>query len=447
MQDSGSNYHPCQYNQEIGARTFCVLHFLRYNGLPARKIGVRLKVSPFSLVTTVFRAFRHRDYRLLWTSLLLGGSGYWILVTAQGWLVLELTDSAFWVGMVVFCAGIPPLFLAPFGGVFADRFDQRNLLIFCRVGSVFLIMALATITIMGLVTVWHIIIISILAGIIWAVGDPTVMAIVPRVVAMEDLMNAVALSSTSWQVSRFIGPAIAGALIGAISIGGCFYFAGVSYVLALLLVLLMRSLPAHSVAQQATVLENLSEGVGYVVRNRALLMIMLLVTVACLFALPYAWMMPVFARDVLGRDVGGYSQLMMATGAGAIAGALTVASLGRFQRKGWLLIVTGLAFSVTLVLFAVSKSFFLSLVLAVLVAATAAIFFAVANTLIQTIIPDHFRGRVMGLYVIIWYLPGSLIIGAAADRVGVQLAVAAGGLVCLVSILAAALRFPALRRL
>ncbi len=404
--------------------------------------------TPFtSVVRTVFRAFRHRDYAFLWAGLLGGGSGYWVMITAQGWLVLELTDSAFWLGMVVFCASIPPLFLAPLGGVFADRFDQRRLLLFCRLGSILLTLALATFTITGMVTVWHIVAIAILAGVIWSVGDPTVMAIVPRVVPLDDLMNAVALSSTAWQVSRFIGPAVAGALIGTIGVGGCFYAAVLCYVLGWLSVLMMQPLPPRLTTQQATVVDNLSEGAVYLLKNKVVLVIMLLVTVACLFALPYAWMMPVFARDVLGQGAEGYSQLMMATGAGAIAGALTVASLGKFQRKGWLLIAGGLIFGIALVLFAASESFVLSLVLAAIVAAAAAIFFAVANTLIQSIIPDNFRGRVMGLYVIIWYLPGSLIIGAAADRVGAQLATAAGSLAFLVSISGAALFFPSLRKL
>lgn len=369
------------------------------------------------------------------------------MVTAQGWLVLELTDSAFWVGMVVFCASIPPLFLAPLGGVFADKFDQRKLLLFCRLGAVLLIMALATFTITGVVTVWHIVAISLLAGVIWSVGDPTIMAVVPRVVPPDDLMNAVALSSTAWQVSRFIGPAVAGVLIGVIGTGGCFYVAGLCYILAWLLVLMMQPLPPYLTAQQASVVDNLGEGATYLVRNRTVLVIMVLVTVACLFALPYAWMMPVFARDVLGVGAGGYSQLMMATGAGAIAGALTVASLGKFQHKGWLLIIGGLVFGVTLILFSASGSFPLSLLLAAMVAAAAAIFFAVANTLIQSIIPDSFRGRVMGLYVIIWYLPGSLIIGAVADWAGVQLATAAGGLTFLLCVVGVALLFSSLHRL
>lgn len=400
-----------------------------------------------SAVISIFRAFRHRDYALLWASLLAGGSGYWIMITAQGWLVLELTDSAFWVGMVVFCASIPPLFLAPLGGVFADRFDQRRLLLFCRLGALSLIVALATFTITGTVTVWHIVAISVLAGVVWSVGDPTIMAIVPRVVPLEDLMNAVALGSTAWQVSRFIGPAVAGALIGVINTGGCFYVAGLCYGVGWLLVLMMQPLPPYSAARQSSVVDNLGEGASYILNNKLVMVVMLLVMVACLFALPYAWMMPVFAREVLGLGAEGYSQLMMATGAGAIAGALTVAALGKFQHKGWLLIIGGLIFGVTLILFALSESFLLSLILAVMVAGAAAIFFAVANTLIQSIIPDSFRGRVMGLYVIIWYFPGSLIIGAAADRAGVQPAIAAGGLIFLLSVLAAALLSPPLRKL
>jgi len=179
------------------------------------------------------------------------------------------------------------------------------------------------------------------------------------------------------------------------------------------------------------------------------LMLILLMAVVALFALPYLWLMPVFARDVLGLGEAGYSQLMMSVGAGGLGGGIIAAKLGDFQRKGWLLIGSALTFTVTLILFAMSRSFPLSLVLAVIIGGANGIFIAVTDALLLSIIPDEFRGRVMGLFIITWYLPsiGSLMLGAATDWVGLPVAVIAGALICTVFILVAVLRLPALRRL
>ena len=396
----------------------------------------------------VFRSLRHRNYRLLWVNRLAVFSGYWIQITAQGWLVLQLTDSAFWVGMIAFLEGIPALFISPFGGLYADRFDRRKLMLFGNGISAILIFLLATLTSTGIIAIWHIVAISVLIGTVWALTDPASMAIIPSLVTPDDLMNATAMHALAWEIGRFIGPAIAGVLMGLVALGGTFYGAGIVSVVAFLLLSCIRP-PAMVITMRTSIGKDIKEGLSYIKSNKVVLMLILLMAVVALFALPYVWLMPVFARDVLGVGEAGYSQLMMAVGAGGLIGGITAANLGNFKRKGWLLIGSVLTFAGTLILFAMSRSFPLSLVLAVINGSANGIFIAVTDALLLSIIPDKFRGRVMGLFIITWYLPsiGSLMLGSATDWVGLPVAMIAGVLICIVFILGTILRLPALRRL
>ena len=396
----------------------------------------------------VFRSLRHRDYRLLLGGSITYSSGYWILVTAQGWLVLQLTDSAFWVGMIAFIVGIPSLFLCPFGGLYADRLDRRKLLLFGQVLSALPILLLATLTSTGVIAIWHIAAISVFIGIVWALTDPAYLAIIPSLVTPRELTNAIAMETLTWQLSRFIGPAIAGVLLSLVAMGGTFYGAGIAFVVAFLLLSRMRS-PAPVTTRRASIGKDIREGLSFIRSNKVALTLILMVAGVSLFALPCFWLMPVFARDVLGVGEAGYAQLMMAVGAGGLAGGLAAAKLGDFKRKGWLLIGSALTFTVLLILFAMSRAFPLSLVLAVIIGGANGLFQAVAVALLLSITPDRLRGRVMGLFIITWQLPsiGSLMLGAATDWVGLPVAVVAGALISIVFILGAALRLPALRRL
>ena len=396
----------------------------------------------------VFRSLRHRNYRLLWVNHLFVLAGYWILLMAQGWLVLQLTDSAFWVGLIAFIVGIPGLFLSPFGGLYADRFDRRKLMLFGHGISALLILLLATLTSTGVIAIWHIAVLSVLLGIVWALTDPAYMAIIPSLVTPDDLMNAMAMNTLAGRLSRFIGPAIAGVLMSLLAIGGTFYGAGIAFVAAFLLLSRMR-LPTTATTIRTSIIKDIREGLSYIRRNEVALMLILMMALVALFALPYIWLMPVFARDVLEMGEAGYSQLMMAVGAGGLVGGIIAAKLGNFKRKGWLLIGSALTFTITLILFAMSRSFPLSLVLSVIIGGADGLFVAVTTALLLSIIPDQFRGRVMGVYAITWYLPsiGSLMLGAAIDWVGLPVAVIAGALICTVFILVTVLRLPTLRRL
>ena len=395
-----------------------------------------------------FRSLRHRDYRLLLGGSITYSSGYWILVTAQGWLVLQLTDSAFWVGMIAFMVGIPSLFLCPFGGLYADRLDRRKLLLVGQVASALPILLLATLTSTGVIAIWHIAAISVFIGIVWALTDPAYLAIIPSLVTRSDLTNAIAMETLTWQLSRFIGPAIAGVLLSLVAMGGTFYGAGIIFVVAFFLTSRVRS-PAPVTTKRASIGKDIREGLSYIKSNKVALTLILMVAGVSLFALPCFWLMPVFARDVLGVGEAGYAQLMMAVGAGGLAGGLAAAKLGDFKRKGWLLIGSALTFTVVLILFAMSRAFPLSLVLAVIIGGANGLFQAVSIALLLSITPDRLRGRVMGLFIITWQLPaiGSLMLGAATGWVGLPVAVIAGVLICIVFILGAVLRLPVLRRL
>jgi MFS family permease len=396
----------------------------------------------------IFRSLRHRNYRLLLGGSITASSGYWILITAQGWLVLQLTDSAFWVGLIAFIIGIPSLFLCPFGGLYADRLDRRKMMLFGQVASALPILLLATLTTTGVIAIWHIAALSVLIGTVWAFTDPAYLAIIPSLVTPSDLMNAMAMDTLAWQLSRFIGPAIAGVLMGLVAIGGTFYGAGIAFVVAFLLIFLIRT-PATITTERASIWKDIKEGLSYIRSNKMALTLILMVAGVSLFALPCFWLMPVFARDVLGVGEAGYTQLMMAVGAGGLAGGLAAAKLGDFKRKGWLMIVSALIFTGMLILFAMSRSFPLSLVLAVIIGAANGLFQAVIIALLLSITPDQFRGRMMGLFIITWQLPsiGSLMLGAATDWVGLPVAVIAGSLICTAFILGAVLRLPALRQL
>ncbi len=398
--------------------------------------------------TQIFRSLRHRNFRFLVSGSITASSGYWILITAQGWMVLQLTDSAFWVGLIAFIIGIPSLFLCPFGGLYADRLDRRKMMLFGQVATALPIFLMATLTSTGVIAIWHIAILSVLIGTVWAFADPAYLSIIPSLVTPDDLMNAMAMDTLAWQLSRFIGPAIAGVLMGLVAIDGTFYAAGIAFVVAFLLIFLIRA-PTTITAKRTSIGKDIKEGLNYIRSNKMALTLILLVAGIALFALPCFWLMPVFARDVLGLGEAGYSQLMMAVGAGGLIGGITAAKMGGFKRKGWLMIGSAFTFTGMLILFAMSRYFPLSLVLAVIIGAANGLFQAVTITLLLSITPDQFRGRMMGLFIISWQLPsiGSLMLGAATDWVGLPVAVIAGSLICIVFIMGAVLRLPVLRRL
>jgi MFS family permease len=397
-----------------------------------------------------FASLRYRDYRLLWFSTLFSSSGQWIQQVSIGWLTYALTGSPFLLGMVNGLRSLPLLVLGPFGGVAADRIDRKRLMLSTQIFLMTVTAIFATIIATGHAAVWNIIAFSLLTGVAWAFNMPVRQSIVPNLVPRSALMNALALNSAGFNVTRIVGPSLAGLLIAGVGIAGNFYLQAMAYVGVTMMVWQMH-IPDRegNATRDVSVRRNLAEGARYVWRHPTLRAQMTLALVPVVVALPYISLMPVFAKDVLDLGPGGFGLLMAAPGVGAVAGTLTIASAGDIKRKGLLLFGSLLALGVTLVLFSQSRSVPLSLGLLVLVGMFQMCYMTTNQTLLQITTPDELRGRVMGIYMLNQGLlpAGSLFAGILADLWGAPLAVTVmGGAVLLLAGIGFA-RLPTMRAL
>jgi len=397
-----------------------------------------------------FRALRHRNYRLWWSGQLVSLTGTWMQTVAQSWLVFQLTNSAFLLGLTGFIGSLPILLLSLWGGVVADRVRKRNLLVATQTTAMLQAFLLAFLTLSGRVRVEHVLIMAAILGVVNAFDAPTRQAFTVEMVGKEDLMNAIALGSTLFNAARILGPAIAGVLVAIIGPGGCFTVNGVSFLAVIAGLLAMRLPPSPRVATSESALHNLQEGLAYVRSNSTVLSLLALVGTTSLFGMSYATLMPIFARDVLRVGAQGLGFLTATAGIGALIGALTLASLGRFRRKGLLLTAGNLLFPTALAAFALSRFFPLSLLCLMLAGWAMVAQNATANTLVQTTVPDHLRGRVMSVYTMLFMgmMPfGNLQAGTIASRFGAPFAVGLGATICALAALLILWRLPQLRRL
>ncbi|HEX6625199.1 MAG TPA: MFS transporter [Pyrinomonadaceae bacterium] len=397
----------------------------------------------------MFSALAHRNFRLFWAGAFLSNTGTWTQTVAQGWLVLQLTDSASWLGVDSFMATAPALLLTLLGGVFADLVDRKRLLILTQVGAGGSALALAALLAAGVVEgpgdVWFVLALTFATGCCWAIAGPSYQAFAYDLVGREDLANAVALNSAQFQLSRVVGPVLAALTIQLFGLAGCFLVNGLSYgaiVLALSRVRFADKVEgqavderagagAHSLRDGRALWRDLVEGVRYARARPRVRLLMLCTAVVSVFGSPYLTLMPLFARNVFGWGETGLSLLMGTAGAGALAGALVIAYLGDFKRKGWL--VLGAALSAGLCLMAFAWAPYAPLALAVLFVTGGSMvcFFSVSNTLLQQLVTDRMRGRVMSIWIMcfIGAMPfGNLLGGKAADMFGPRLTVLACGL-------------------
>lgn len=405
---------------------------------PSRRIGLQ-----------TFTALRHRDYRLLWIGTLFSSSGLWIQQVSVGWLTYEVTGSAFLLGAVNGFRSLPLLFLAPFGGVAADRLDCKRLMLSTQLFLMTVTAVFATSIAVGYVHVWSIILFTLLTGVGWAFNMPVRQSLVPSLVPRQDLTNAIALNSVGRNITRVLGPALGGLLIAGVGVAGNFYLQSLAYVGVGAMVWRMCVPPIPRASRKVSVWRNLAEGAGYVWHHPTLRAQMALALIPVLVALPYSSLMPIFAKDVLNVGPEGFGVLMAAPGLGALAGTLIIASLGNVRRKGLLLFGSLIALGVSLALFSRSSSFVLSLGLLALAGAFQMTYMTMNQTLLQLTSTDEFRGRVMGIYMLDQGLMplGSLLAGALAGFFGAPSAVLAmGASVLLLSALAFA-SLPAMRKL
>jgi len=393
-------------------------------------------------------ALAHRNFQLFFMGQGTSLVGTWMQSVALGWLVLDLTNSPFLVGLNSALRSLGVLLFTLYAGVVVDRVDKRRMIVITQILQMVEALILAVLVWTHSVAVWQVMVLATFVGVVNAFDIPARQSFMVDLVGKEDLVNAIALNSSLFNATRIVGPAIAGVIIGASGVGLCFFLNGVSYIAVIWGLLAMR-LPAfveHPTLESEW--QRFRGGLQFILGDRRMTALVVQVAILSLFGFPVLVMMPVFARDVLHTGAGGYGALMASVGAGAMLGALALALVSDRVPKGRTLLAGGVAFSVLLSLFAVSPWFPLSLVLLALTGCAMIVTTALTNTLIQTLVPDQLRGRVMGFYAFMFVgmAPlGAFQSGWLSERIGAPHATVVGGIICLAAMVVAWWRVPALR--
>jgi len=394
-------------------------------------------------------ALRHRNFALFWFASIVSNSGSWMQNVAQGWLVYNLTNSPFYLGLIAFARAVPLLVLPLIGGVVADRVPRIRLLKVTQTVSLTLALVLGVLVSTGLVRVWEIVLLSFLSGVVSSFDQPTQQALLPDLVPSEALAGAIALYSATWQGSALFGPALAGATIALVSLAGAFYLNAASYLAVVIALFLLIGIPERSAGgRRRGLLDDLGAGLRYVRSTPLVGTLILLAALTNLFGRGYQYLLPVFARDILRVGATGLGFMTSAPGAGALLGALLVASAGAIAHKGRLLFAAMLAFSLLLTLAAFSRQFELSLVALFGVGLTFIVFSSMLTTMLQLTIVAEMRGRVLSLLTVVQqgFNPfGGLLAGAVATLTGTPNAVALGAAVVAAAGLVALATAPAVR--
>jgi MFS family permease len=395
----------------------------------------------------LFRALRHRDYRLFFFGQLVSLVGTWMQSVAQAWLAYRLTGSAALLGALAFAGQFATFLLSPVGGLVADRAAKRRILLVTQAASMGITLVLAGLTLSGRISLGALIAGAVALGLVNGFDIPARQAFVVDLVGRRDLVNAIALNSSVFNGARVVGPAIAGLVVAAVGEGWCFLVNGLSYLAPLVALGLMRP-PAAPRRARRGALADLADGLRFVVARRPVRALLLLLGIVSFTGMPYAVLMPVFASRILDGGARGLGVLMSCSGLGALGGALYLASRTGIAGLGRIVAGAAALLGAALVAFALSRHFALSAALLVPVGFAMILQMAASNTLLQSMVPDELRGRVMAAYAMMFLgmAPlGGLAAGLVAERIGAPATVAAGGLVCLAGAAAFASRLGALR--
>lgn len=399
----------------------------------------------------MLRALEHRNYRLFFGGQGISLVGTWVTRVATSWLVYRLTGSAEMLGLVGFAGQIPTFLLAPFAGVWVDRLDRYRVLVVTQVFSMLQSFALAALALTGTIRIWHVLALGAVQGLINAFDTPGRQAFVVDMVEDRAVVpNAIALNSSMVNGARLVGPSIAGVLIAAVGEGWCFLLDGVSYVAVIGSLLAMRIAYRPRARVGTRVVHDLSEGVAYAFRFSPIRAALMLLALVSLMGVPYTVLMPIMASDVLGGGPHTYGFLMGATGVGALGGALYLASRRSVVGLGRVIAAAAAVFGVGLIAFSFSRVLALSLALLLVVGAGFMVQMASTNTVLQTVVREDMRGRVMAFYTMAFMgtVPfGSLFAGWLASRIGAPWTLAIGGAACIAGGGVFALYLPKLRAL
>jgi MFS family permease len=379
-----------------------------------------------------FAALRHRNYRLWFSGQLVSLFGTWMQTTAQGYLVFQLTGSPAYLGYVGFAAGVPAWLFTLYGGVVADRLPRRTLLLITQSAMMLLALALAGLVFAELVRPWQIVALAFGLGIANAFDAPARLAFVSELVERDDLTNAIALNSTMFNLATATGPAVAGLAYALVGPAWCFVLNGLSFLAVIAALLLMRIAPREQPARRRSAWEELGEGMRFIAANRVIRTLIVLVAATSFFGISMATLFPAWAVQILGGDATTNGLLLSARGVGSLISALVIASLGRFNYKGRLLTAGMFAFPLLLLIFGLARWLPLALLALVGVGVAAILVMNLANALVQTLVPDALRGRVMSVYSMTFFglMPlGALWVGATAEYAGAPTAVLLGAAV------------------
>ncbi len=353
------------------------------------------------LFANTFRAFRHRDYFIFWSGLLLGHTGTLIQTTAQSWLIFQLTDSPFYLGLEGLCLGLPRVLFSAFGGAVVDRSDRKTIFVITQ--SAFFLMALflGVMHHFGWIRVWHLLMVSALTGLLVSFEQPVRQSILHHLVPREDLPNAVTLYQMVFNGSMLFGPSIGGMLIPWIDTKGCFFVATIGNLLVLLTIFLIHIARSPRAANQTTLTRDMVDGFSVAWNTPIFVALLSVLAIVSFCTKPYTQFMPVFARDILRVGAPGLGVLLMAPGAGAILGGLALASARRLPRPHLLLFSLAAGFGASILFFAGSKIFLLSLVFLFIAGAFQTTFLSSVATLLQMHTDENNRGRIMSMFGLI----------------------------------------------
>ena len=382
-----------------------------------------------------FSAFSFRDFRLFWFGQIISLSGTWMQSVAQGWLVYSLTKSPLYLGMVAAAASLPILLFSLFGGIIADRYPKRDILLLTQALSIVPALSLGLLTSSGAVAVWHVALLAALLGTINALDIPVRQSFLAEMVGKGHIVNAIALNSAAFNGARIIGPVIAGMTIAYLGIPVCFYLNALSFV-AVIIALYRIEARGYIPSKSEGMLRDFTNGIRFVAGSRDIRNVFFLIAVFSIIGLPYISLLPVFAAEVFQQGAKGLGVLIGASGIGALTAALNIALRGDIRNKPRFMALTGLCFSSALLVFSLSGVFWISL-LAIMVGGWGMVsYLAVANSFIQITVPDALRGRVMSVYSLVFLgtVPiGNAIMGLIAERLGTPHAVTVSGVICLMT--------------
>jgi len=414
-------------------------------------------VSPKQLELTglrlTFRALKSRNYRLFFAGQGISLIGTWMTMTATIWLVYQLTDSALWLGVVGFANQIPNFILTPFAGVLVDRWNRHRTLVITQILAMIQSLALAALALTGTITISHLIFLSIFQGLISGFDMPTRQAFIVEIVEKrEDLGNAIALNSSLFSGARLIGPAIAGLLIAAVGSGTCFLLDGLSYIPVIMALLAMKITPRKLVQPQTreNIWQKLTAGFRYAFGFPPIRSILLLLALISFMGMPYTVLAPVFATKVLQGDSHTLGFLMAFSGLGSLIGGIYLSSRPSVLGLGKIIAVAPALFGAGLIAFALSKVLWLSLLAMLLVGFSLILNVSSSNTILQTIVEEDKRGRVMSFYTMAFIgmvTFGNLLAGSLASKIGAPATLTIGGLFCILGSIIFTKQLPGLRRL